>query len=146
MSTEEAVRAYYRDRLLNDPEVLRSWFTRDAQVSINGSDALFGLDNTFGMKDGASAQAFTNFLVNTWKLLDFEILSLVSEGNRAATRVIVEVECIPTGLKGRSEICNHFTFDGERMTSILEFLDTAHAAKLLEGAESFPAAYAGQEA
>lgn len=149
MSTDEAVRAFYRDRLMNDAEVMRGWFAPDARIAINGSRRGGGMESCSimpekEMTDAERLGAYVDFVIGTWRLHDFEILSLATEGASAATRVIFDCECIANGLRVRTELCHFFVFEGELVTALTEFVDTALASRTLEGVEQSPSPYAGQ--
>lgn len=141
MSSVEAVQAFYRERLENDADTIRSWFTDDADVTINGklistSDATSELTGESVSDDDDLISALCAYLTRTWILHDFEILSIASEGDRVVSRVIVDCEAKATGRRGLTEVSNHFTFNGEHFTESVEYFDSAFAARLTSSEEA----------
>lgn len=138
MSTEEAVSAFYRDRLTNDPELLRDWFTNDAFVSLNGS----GAANTETPEAHAKRRArdnpdaltrLCNALVANWHWHSFEVLQTMAVGDRAASRVLVDITFLPTGRRAVMEFAEFIEFDGERITEMIAFVDTEATTAMQAG-------------
>lgn len=135
MSTDEAVRAFYRDRLTNDAVLLRDWFTDGALLSLNGSYAAKSEFEQayFRKRFRDNPRALTELcaaLVSNWHWHSCEVLQSISVGETAATRVLVDVSHQPTGNRAMMEFAEFIRFDGERITEMIAFLDTAAAAHL----------------
>ena len=128
MSTKEAVTAFYRDRLKNDPEIMFSWFVDGARISINGSGIArqqgFELIPTRPSQDDPQSLDELASFLSAWRWHGVEILALPVDDDLAITRVVVDIENTETGHRERTELCEHFVFNGERFTSLIQFLDT----------------------
>lgn len=135
MSSEEAVHAYYRDRLTNDPDLLRDWFTQKAFISFNGS----GLAKTESpdlcarRRAGEDPEAVTklcHYLISRWHWHGYDLLQVVADRQQAASRVLIDIEYLPTGTRLKSEIAEFTQFNGERFTQLISFFDTDASAAM----------------
>jgi ketosteroid isomerase-like protein len=70
-------------------------------------------------------------LVKTFEFLDHEILSMIIEGNRAAVHWRSRMRSGITGEEVVTELVDLVTVENGKITSFLEFCDTALAAKLI---------------
>lgn len=136
MGVEEAVRAFLKDYLTNDFDVIRGWLTDDAELILNGSALHEDGNGTAVLTRSADTIAWApdptvEWVLKTWRLEDTELLSVVIEGNRAVVRARLTVTCLPNGRQTSTEVCKHLTFDGERFTSLIAYFDTALAIDLL---------------
>lgn len=120
MSIEEAIHAFYKDRLSNDPTLLHSWLTE------NGRMRIVGVADNPGIQDARDQYAplYLEKLAREWLWRDAEILSILADGNEAACRVRFQVESVATGERVWTELSSHTVFDGQRFSSIVTYLDT----------------------
>lgn len=131
MSTEEAVRAFHKDRLSNDPQQLRDWFADEALVRINGT----AIVKTEGDKADPEAtldlEALTpDELLNEWFIHASEVRETMAEGERAASRVWLDISHRPSGHRTTLELAEFIRFDGERITEMIAFLDSKIADEI----------------
>lgn len=134
----EAIEAYYVDRLNGDPDVIDQWFHPSAVVSMNGS-GMADLGKEPNLVSGRrrandsvdQRQAHLEVIRATWKLHDVEIVDTLTDGDLIVVRAIVDIECLPTKKRVTTEICEHYRFAGDRITSVIAFFDTALAERML---------------
>ncbi|MEO0425121.1 MAG: nuclear transport factor 2 family protein [Pseudomonadota bacterium] len=70
-------------------------------------------------------------LVETWRWVDREELSLVVEGDRACALYRLRLVHLPSGEEIDTEMMDHVTFDGDgKATTFEQFVDTALVARL----------------
>lgn len=129
MSTREAVLAFYRDRLRNEADLLVGWFVDGAKLSINGSGLAkqkpFEVISTRSNDNDPEARfELVQDFIGDWRWLDYDVIALTVDGDLAISRVVIDIESTATGQRERTEICEHFVFNGERFTSLIQFLDT----------------------
>lgn len=137
MSTEEAVHAFYHERLSNDPDMIRGWFTRDAIICINGGEPSAHEDRVTAARrravdDPEALRRLCANLMANWHWHDVEIISSVVDCGRAAVRLLVDLEYVPTGERVRTEMAEFFTFNGEYITELVAYVDTAMSLKMVE--------------
>ncbi len=132
MSTDEAVRAFYKDRLSNDAEQFRDWFTDCAHISMNGSGVATGQiqRQRHANDDPKALTNVCNAITNQWHWHSAKVLESVAQGDKASTRVLVDLTYRPTGKRTHMEFAEFIHFNGERITEMIAFVDTLAAEAL----------------
>ncbi|GGY42417.1 nuclear transport factor 2 family protein [Parvularcula lutaonensis] len=135
---EEAIRAYYRDRLRADGFLSSEWFHPSAVISLNGSgivDAHEPLTPISGRRrssdDPEEQQALLDTLRKSWRIHTAEIIDTLTQDDVIVLRAIWDVECLETGERATTEVCEHYRFAGDRIASVIAFFDTALAKRMI---------------
>ncbi len=64
-----------------------------------------------------------------YELLDLEIIYMVAEGSKVASRCVIEKRSRATGQVFKSELCHFWTIRGDKVTTLLEFGSSTHKAE-----------------
>lgn len=70
-------------------------------------------------------------VVDTFELTEYELVDLVADGPKAVAQSRVRVRAKATGATAETELLDVIRFEGDRISSFVQFCDTALAAKLL---------------
>ena len=126
---ERVIRAAYAARKAGDLDAISKTFTKDARFRIAGSPEMSPVAvKAEGVKN---LQAVLKEMITVFEWIDQEILSMVVEGEKAAVHWRGTIRSTATGETVRTELFDLFEFDGGRISSLVEFCDTAVAARLM---------------
>jgi ketosteroid isomerase-like protein len=126
---ERIIKAAYAGRKAGDLDAISKVFASDARFQVAGSSVA----SPAALKaEGAKAmQATLKEMITVFEWIDQEILSMVVEGNKAAVHWRGTIRSTATGETVRTELFDLFEIDGGRISSLIEFCDTALAARLM---------------
>ncbi len=129
---EKLILSMYATRNSNDPQKTAELFA---------DDAVFQLAGVSGPgKAPARAErrkdlhALMHQLVTTWEWLDFEILDLLIDGEKAAVHYRTKQRFIPTNEIVETNLVDLVTLRDGKIAHMVEFCDTALAEKLISAA------------
>jgi ketosteroid isomerase-like protein len=126
---ERIIRAAYAARKIGDLDALGKTFAKDARFRLAGSSDVSPVAvKAEGVKN---LQAVLKELITVFEWVDQEILSMVVEGNKAAVHWRGTIRSTATGETVRTELFDLFEIDAGRISSFVEFCDTALAARLM---------------
>ncbi len=123
--TEAFVRKMYMARVEGDMEALSKAFADDAKFQIAGSPEASMLAAFVEGHEGVMGLIQT--IVDSFELEDFTILDMVVEENKVAVRWRATVHRVGAGETYDTELADFFEFQGNKVVSFTEFLDTALA-------------------
>ena len=131
---EKRLEIILKDRVNNDPNSILQCFTSGCRITYNG----IGTWIHQSTQNGPYADLFSSqYLLDvstvlaTWNWLEFDIISCRSFGNEVFARFNIELLCVTTGRKSRTEICGHYVFSGNLISEMTEFIDTALVEDML---------------
>jgi len=81
--------------------------------------------------EGGAFRSLMTGLIKTFEFLDHEIISMIIEGNKAAVHWRSRMRSGVTGDEVVTEIVDLVTVEGGKITSFIEFCDTALAARMV---------------
>jgi ketosteroid isomerase-like protein len=81
--------------------------------------------------DGATFRTIMSGLIATFEWLDHEILATIIDGGKAAVHWRGRIRSTITGEEVVTELVDVITVEGGKIQSLIEFADTALAAKLM---------------
>jgi ketosteroid isomerase-like protein len=128
---EALVRGLCAARVAGDMDVLRRGYADNATFRIAGSPTWGAL--TAPLTGHANVMARFESMIANVALDDFAILDLFVDGNRAAVRWRATMREAETKDQSTTEIAQFLEVEHGQVTSLVEFLDTAMAMKLLDG-------------
>ncbi|MEM9839279.1 MAG: nuclear transport factor 2 family protein [Pseudomonadota bacterium] len=124
----EAAKAMYTSRLANDVAATRAHFTQDAVLGLAGAAEDPSL--SFAPDQGDGVTAILEVLIGTWQWHTMTVHDQVISGDKAAFRYTLDTTHIPTGERIQTEISDHIAWNGEKITSFIEFVDTGMVERL----------------
>ena len=127
----ELIRGLCAARVAGDMDVLRRGYADNATFRIVGTPALGALTAPLAGHGKVMAR-FESMIANV-ALSDFAILDLFVEGNKAAVRWRATMRHAETNDESTAEIAQFLEVEHGQVSSLVEFLDTAMAMKLLGG-------------
>ena len=126
---ERIIYAAYAARKSGDLDAISELFTPGAQFRIAGAVAASPVAvQVAGIK---SFKAVLKEMITVFEWLDQEILSIVIEGPKAAVRWRGKIRSTATGEMAVTELADFFEIENGRISSLVEFCDTALAARLM---------------
>lgn len=128
-SVKAVVEAFYRSRLANDVERCVAHFVPDGVLRLAGLPQ----HSTPG-GDAQDLRRIYADLIGAWDWRGMEIESFTIEGGRAVVHYRLHAVFRPTGEAVHSELVDLFTVHEGRITSIVEFVDTARVEQLMKKA------------
>jgi ketosteroid isomerase-like protein len=81
--------------------------------------------------DGTTFRTLISGLINTFEWLDQQILSMIIDGSKAAVHWRGRIRSTLTGDEVVTELVDVVTVENGKIQSLIEFTDTALAAKLM---------------
>lgn len=115
-------------RARGQKDAVETYFAPGAQFRLAGDKALYG---TFPAGPAGATEAVGE-LIELIRFHHHERLDAIVEGNRAACRWRIDFS-LRGGPVATTELCDLWTFDEQgRVTELVQFLDTALLAKMLE--------------
>jgi ketosteroid isomerase-like protein len=125
---EGIIRKLYAARVAGDISAIMPYATPDVEFVLVGDP---GASPVAGRLRGADAlRPQLEKLFAVFKFHSYEIVSLVVEGSNAAVRARGTLTSTITGITADMEFGDFFTFKDGRVTSFVQFCDTALAGKL----------------
>jgi ketosteroid isomerase-like protein len=129
MTRSEEIKAIiarlYAARKSGDVDASLRFFADDARFAMNGSKQASGIAMEARGKDEIRA-ALTN-LLNAYDMHEQTILSFLVDDEKAAVHHRSKLKFKPTGEVFDTEMLDLWKFDGDRIISVIEFVDTALA-------------------
>lgn len=126
---ERIIQAAYAARKSGDLGAIGRLFARDARFQLAGSPTA---SPVAAMAEGVkSLQSVLKEMITVFEWVDQEILSLVVEGGKAAVHWRGTIRSSATGETVRTELVDLFEIEEGRISSLVEFCDTALAARLM---------------
>ncbi len=126
---ERIIQAAYAARKSGDLGAIGRLFARDARFQLAGSPAA---SPVAAIAEGVkSLQSVLKEMITVFEWVDQEILSLVVEGGKAAVHWRGTIRSTATGETVRTELVDLFEIEEGRISSLVEFCDTALAARLM---------------
>ena len=129
-NTRALVEAFYQSRLANSVEECLKHFAPGASLRIAGSQDASPI--AASASDESSFRHKVSELVTTWEWRSLDVESITVEADRAVVHFRVTAAFKPTGDVVTSELVDLFSVKSGKIASIVEFLDTALAARLAE--------------
>ncbi len=135
---EVLVRGLCAARAAGDMDTLRQGYAGNATFRIAGSPAGGAL--TAPLTGHAEIMARFESNIASLPLGDFAIVDLLVEGNQAAVRWRATVRGANSKDESTSEIAQFLEVENGKVVTLVEFLDTAFAANVLDKAHATQAA------
>jgi ketosteroid isomerase-like protein len=128
-SIEKVIQDAYTARGAKDLDAIARIFNPDATFHIVGAPATF----PGAMRAKGEAQLRTSLasLIQAFDFLEQTLLTSVIEDNKAAKHWRLKVKHNPTGETFETELFDLWTIDGGRVTSLVQFCDTALVASFM---------------
>lgn len=127
-SIETLIREFYRSRLANDADACLAHFADGATLRVAGSPEASPIAGGSRELDALRRQIAA--LVFTWAWQEMTTESLTIDGGRAAVHYRLQAVFQPTGDEVSTEVLDLIEMQDGRITSYVEFVDTALAAAL----------------
>jgi len=128
---EALVRGLCAARVTGDMDTLRRGYAANASFRIVGSPAWGAL--TAPLTGHANIMARFESMIANFAVSDFAILDLFVDGNKAAVRWRATMRQTDNKEESTTEIAQFLEVENGQVISLVEFLDTAMAMKLLGG-------------
>jgi ketosteroid isomerase-like protein len=125
---EQFVREVYAARVAGDVEAIVCHFAPDVDFALAGDPAASPLAGR--LKGAIKLHAQLELLVQGFKFNSYDIVTLVVEGSSAAVRAKANITSLITGATVDMELGDFIEVKDGRVTSFVQFCDTALAAKL----------------
>jgi ketosteroid isomerase-like protein len=127
---ESVVRKFYADRMTNEVDrTLEAWDDNAVFKSVGCPDC----SKTAGVAKGLDViRQPAEAILADWIWKDLTIQSLLVDGNQASVFYSVTVMFKPTGETFETEVANLFTVENGKITSFIEYLDTAKFMRVSE--------------
>jgi ketosteroid isomerase-like protein len=126
---ETLLEELYAARVRGDLEALRNLFAPNATFQVAGSDKASPMPML--VKGNPSVMGLMQNMIASFELSDFSVVEMLIDGAQAAVRWQATVHHTGTGQVFTTELADFITIAGGQVTSFIEFLDTALAAKVL---------------
>lgn len=130
---EALIRRLCAARVAGDMDVLSQGYADNASFRIAGSPEWGAL--TAPVIGHAKIMARFEAMIANFRLSDFTILDLFVSGNVAAVRWRATVRDTKTKGESTTEVAHFLEVENGKIVSLVEFLDTALAMKLVPGQE-----------
>jgi ketosteroid isomerase-like protein len=125
---EQLVREVYAARVAGDVEGIVCHFAPDVDFALAGDPAASPVAGR--LKGAIKLRAQLALLVQGFKFNSYDIVTLVVEGSNAAVRAKANITSLITGATVDMELGDFIEVEDGRVTSFVQFCDTALAAKL----------------
>jgi uncharacterized protein (TIGR02246 family) len=130
---EAIVDKAYAARKAGDAETLTALFRPDAVFRVAGAPESFPI--AVDAKGEAQIREGFRGLVEKLQFLQMEPLDLIVEGDKAARRWRARIRHIASGETYETEASDVWTFKDGKVASLIQFVDTAQVADLLDRVE-----------
>ena len=126
---ENLLEELYAARVRGDLETIGKLFADDAMFQVAGSDQASPMPAL--LKGRTAVMQLMQGMIANFELSDFTVLEMLIDGSSAAVRWQATVHYTKTGKIFSTELADFITVEGGKIASLIEFLDTALAAKVL---------------
>jgi ketosteroid isomerase-like protein len=126
---EKLIKDAYAARIAKDLDAVMPFFTPNATFQFAGSST--ASPAAVRVQGVANLRATFGALIAAFDILDLALLASVIEGNKAATHWRVKIKHNPTGEVHDTELFDLWTLEGGRISSFVQFADTALVASLM---------------
>jgi len=133
MSTREAIertlREAYAARQRGDLDALARAFTPHARFQMAGSQA----SPIAALAEGTEQyRTLLAAMIKTFEMLDHKIVTMLIDGSKVAVQWRARIRSTVTGETVDTEALDLIEMEGDRIKSLLEFCDTALAARMMK--------------
>jgi ketosteroid isomerase-like protein len=126
---EDLLEALYAARVRGDLDAVVKLFAADASFKVAGTDQTSPMPTL--VKGNAGIRSLLLGMIESFELSDFTILDMLIDGSSAAIRWQTTIHYTVTGQIFSTELADFITVGDGKVTSFIEFIDTALAAKVL---------------
>lgn len=126
MSTEQVIREAIAAYASGDLEGALAHCAEDVRFCNQTAPGHGGWELDCDCKDGFREGLME--LLTEFEMESYELVELIAQGPRAATRQNVKMTHRATGKRVDTQICDFWTVEGGKITRIHEFADTAEVA------------------
>jgi len=126
---ENLLEELYAARVRGDLDALRKLFANTATFQVAGSDQASPMPTL--VKGNAGIISLMQGMIATFELSDFTIVEMLIDGANAAVRWQATIHHTGTGQVFTSDLADFIATSDGQVTSFVEFIDTALAAKVL---------------
>ena len=133
-SIEKVIREAYAARVRGDLDATCQYFAEDAGFAIAGSAEASPVARS--VRGCGEIRAALAGLLGAFEFLRHDFLEVVVERDRAAVHSRVTLRATGTGEEAETDIVDVVTVRDGKIQSLVQFCDTALAAKLLGGRSS----------
>lgn len=119
----------YAARVRGDIEAIGKLFAEDASFEIAGSDEASPMPTL--IKGNAKITKLVQGMISAFELSDFTLIEMLIDGDQAAVRWRATIYHTKSRQMFTTELADFITVAGGKITSFIEFHDTALAAKVL---------------
>ncbi len=125
---EIVIRRAYAARRVNDPKGIGAIFAPDATFTDAGHPTHCSAAATYV---GPQILEALKALCDNFHALNYEMRSLIIEGDRAASICRADFRYMPTDETLSLDLVHFWTFKDGKVTDLVEDFDTAHVAQLM---------------
>jgi ketosteroid isomerase-like protein len=126
---ERTLREAYAARQRGDLDALARVFTPHARFQMAGSQA----SPIAALAEGTEQyRTLLAAMIKTFEMLDHEIVTMLIDGSKVAVRWRARIRSAITGETVDTEALDLIEMEGNRIKSLLEFCDTALAARMMK--------------
>jgi ketosteroid isomerase-like protein len=126
---EKVLREVYEARVRGDLDTVGRLFADNARFEVAGSSQVSPIPAR--VEGGGQIRPLVGQMIKTFQMSDLRILSMVIEGSKAAVHWRVKVRSGVTGESAETQLFYLVEVMDGRITSFVEFCDTALAARLM---------------
>ncbi len=126
---ETLLREAYAARKRGDMAAMLNAFAENPHFELAGAPQASPV--AIRATEGGTFRSLMTGLIKTFEFLDHEIISMIVEGNKAAVHWRSRMRSGVTGDEVVTEIVDLVTVEGGKITSFIEFCDTALAARMV---------------
>lgn len=124
---ERLIHTFYENRLANDSEACLAHFSPTASFHLIGTPAAAP---SAPLHPDAVRRQVTD-MVHTWEWKKFDLQSIVIDGDRAAIHYRLTAGFKPTRDVLTTDVVDLMTFANGKVTSFIEFVDTAMVERFM---------------
>jgi ketosteroid isomerase-like protein len=130
--TEKVVRDVYGARLSNDLGRVCDHFLPDGCLVINGDPGASAI--ALRVAGRPNVEQMLGALLQRWEWLEQDIERVLIDGDHVAVQYQLKARYKPTGEVVQTTCCDLLTLRSGKLVEVVQFLDTALAARLMAGA------------
>jgi ketosteroid isomerase-like protein len=131
-SVEKLLREAYAARMRGDIDTIGRIFADNARFEMAGSSQVSRVPAR--VEGAGQIRPLISQMIKTFELSDLRILSMIIEGSKAAVHWRVKVRSSVTGETADTQLMDLVEVKDGRITSFVEFCDTALASRLMSRA------------
>jgi ketosteroid isomerase-like protein len=126
---ERTLREAYAARQRGDLDALARVFTPHARFQMAGSQA----SPIAALAEGTEQyRTLLAAMIKTFEMLDHEIVTMLIDGSKVAVQWRARIRSTVTGETVDTDALDLIEMEGDRIRSLLEFCDTALAARMMK--------------